>query len=119
MAPIRESFSTQRIVALASIAVLFAASASAGAYRWHSDSQVAAVAAYKTPQEENVYVRFEMEIFDIITREYWQKATEQDLAELFRLSLAKAAGTTEEKLPSLDRGGAAAMLAEVFERTSE
>lgn len=112
-------FSSSRATALALVAMLFVASGSAGAYRWHADSQVAAAAAYKTPQEENVYVRFDMEIFDIITREYWQKATAQDLGELFRLSLAKGAGEAEEKLPSLDRAGAAAMLAAAFERTPE
>ena len=92
------------------IFLLLVATGSAGVYRWHEDSKAAGAAAaqpsYKTPQEANVFVRFDMEVFDIIEREYWQKTAEADLVELFRLSLAKAEGTTtNEILPSRDRAG--------------
>ncbi len=104
--------------------LVFAALSSFGGYWWYStDARAQAAsagAAYKTLEEkDDVYVRFDMEIFDIVMENYWQKGTEGDLAEIYRLALAKAAGTPEEKLPSNDRGGTASMLAEAFKRTPE
>lgn len=83
-----------------------------------AEGQTAAAAAYKTPAEENVYVRFDMEVFDIVMQNYWQKGEEKDLAEIYRLALAKAAGT-EEKLLSKDRAGTAQMLSDAFTRTPD
>jgi hypothetical protein len=92
-----------------------------GYWYYHVDagSQTASAAAYKTEAEADIYVRFDMEIFDIIMTNYWQKGTEADLAEIYRLALAKAAGTAEEKLPTPDRAGTAQMLAEAFARTPD
>ncbi|MEK7509078.1 MAG: S41 family peptidase [Patescibacteria group bacterium] len=114
---------TERIIVGFSILSLMMTSAM-GAYWWYAADSgaqtAAAAAAYKTPEEEqNVYVRFDMEIFDIIMANYWQAGTEADLAEVFRLALAKAAGTAEESLPTNDRAGTAAMLAGALERTPE
>lgn len=88
-------------------------------YGSNSGAQTASAAAHKTEAEADVYVRFDMEIFDIVMANYWQKGTEADLAEIYRLALAKAAGTAEEKLPTPDRAGTAQMLAEAFARTPE
>ncbi|MFZ2555586.1 MAG: S41 family peptidase [Minisyncoccia bacterium] len=113
--------SSRRILILFGILSLTLSAAFGGYWFYSADarSQVASAAeSYKTPAEANLYVRFDMEVFDIIMNEYWQKGTEADLAELFKLALAKAAGTTET-LPSNDRSGAAAMLAAAFERTAE
>ena len=75
---------------------------------------------YKTKYErESVQVRFDMEIFDKIIENYWQKVEEKDLVELFRLSLTKAASTTELTLKSKDRNGIAKLLWEVIDKASE
>lgn len=103
-------------------ALSLAVSSALGGYWWYAGSaeeQIAAAAAYKTPAEENIFVRFDMEVFDIIMANYWQKGAEKDLAEIYRLALAKAAGTTEEKLPTNDRTGTAQMLGEAISRTPE
>jgi len=88
-----------------------------GAYWWHGKNTagVAAAAQFKTPQEQsNVYVRFDMEAFDDIEAQYWQKASESDLAQLFQLSLEKAVGTSTEALATTTREAAAQMLASAF-----
>ena len=75
---------------------------------------------YKTKYErESVQVRFDIEIFDEIIGNYWQKVEEKDLAELFRLSLAKAASTTELTLASQDRDGIAKKLWEIIKAAPE
>ncbi|MFH1473113.1 MAG: S41 family peptidase [bacterium] len=74
---------------------------------------------YKTKYEESVLVRFDMEIFDTITTNYWQKVNEPDLAKLYQLALTRAASTTEEVLPSATRTGVAEMLSKTFERLPE
>jgi len=89
-----------------------------GAYQWYASPAQVADASYQTPEEADAYVRFDMEIFDIITREYWQAADEGELAELYRLALMKARGTTEEILLSPDRAGTAKMLAAAINGTS-
>lgn len=101
-------------------ALSLAVTSGIGGYWFYSAdarSQAASAAAYKTEAEADAYVRFDMEIFDIVMANYWQKGTEADLAEIYRLALAKAAGTAEEKLPTPDRAGTAQMLAEAFART--
>lgn len=104
------------------VALSLILSAGIGGYWYYGSdarAQTASAAAYKTEAEADMYVRFDMEIFDIIMTNYWQKGTEADLAEVYRLALAKAAGTAEEKLPTPDRAGTAQMLAEAFARTSD
>lgn len=79
-------------------------------YWWHMAHAVPAV-VYQTPQEANVYVRFDMEAYDKITANYWQKVADADLAALYQLSLQKAEGTTTlPVLATKDRTGVAAML---------
>lgn len=73
------------------------------------------VAKYKTEAEKNLYVRFDMEAYDLISENYWKLATSSDYAQLFQLSLQKA-----ENLPTLpaiksqDRAGVADMLLSAF-----
>ena len=75
---------------------------------------------YETKYErESVQVRFDMEIFDKILENYWQKIEEADLAELFRFSLAKVASSTEVVLSSNDRGGIAKALLDTIEKIPE
>lgn len=112
---------SHRILIVFGILSLAVSSGLGGYWLYTSDAegQTAAAAAYKTPAEENLYVRFDMEVFDIVMQNYWQKGEEKDLAEIYRLALAKAAGTAEEKLPSADRAGAAQMLSDAFTRTPD
>jgi C-terminal processing protease CtpA/Prc len=99
------------VFACAAVLVLVAAG---GAYYYHARSEPAAAAAaqYKTPQEASPYVRFDMDVYDIIKANYWQQVQDSDLAQLYQLSLGKALGaSTTPALPSADRTGVAQMLA--------
>jgi C-terminal processing protease CtpA/Prc len=72
---------------------------------------------YKTTEEaENIFVRFDMEAYDKIQENLWEVASDEQLSELFRLSLAKAASTTPDNivLATKDRAGVAKMLSENF-----
>jgi C-terminal processing protease CtpA/Prc len=75
--------------------------------------------SYKTTAEADAYVRFQMEIFDIIVREYWQTTAEGDLADHFALSLGKATGVEKAALPTRDRAGVANMIAAELAKTPE
>ncbi len=87
-------------------------------YWWHGKSEAAAAAVdaakFKTPEETDAYVRFDMEAYDIIQAHFWKQGSGADLSQLFQLSLAKAASTSIEPLPSPDRAGVAKMLAQAF-----
>lgn len=76
----------------------------------------ATTTSYKTPEEKDQFVRFDMEVFDKIQSNFWKKSPEADLADLFHLAVAKAASTTPESitLPARDRTGVAKMLSDVF-----
>ncbi len=95
-----------------------------GGYFWysriHTTASAPAVAAYQTPAEaSNVYVRFDMEAYDSIVKNYWQTPTDTQLSQLYQSSLVKAlslmniadASTT---LATSDRTGTANMLANAF-----
>ena len=62
-------------------------------------------ASYKTPEEDSVYVRFGLEAYDSIVKNYWMQAKEDDLAHLFALSLQKA--TNASSTPILQTAGRA------------
>lgn len=85
-----------------------------GAYYWYSVYSTGQV-TLKTPEERDLYVRFEMEAFDSIKTNYWKKLEEADLAQLFQLSLAKAANlNAPPALTTNDRAGTAKMLKDAF-----
>lgn len=70
---------------------------------------------YKTLEEADAYVRFVMEGYDSIVKNYWMKAKEDDLANLFALSLQKAIGASTTPIAlSSDRAGVARMLSSSF-----
>lgn len=77
---------------------------------------------YKTPEEaSDVFVRFDMEAYDKIQENLWEKVTDEQLSDLFRLSLAKAASTTPDSiaLATKDRTGVAKMLSVNFNPLKE
>lgn len=72
---------------------------------------------YKTAEEADVYVRFDMEAFDSIVKNVWQKAEEKDFAQLFALAVQKSTSAVEvPKLETNDRAGVAKMLANEFNK---
>ncbi|HWP60991.1 MAG TPA: S41 family peptidase, partial [Candidatus Paceibacterota bacterium] len=88
------------------------------AYWWMQKAHAAPAVVYKTPEEKNdVYVRFDMEAYDIIAAHYWQQTTDAQLSQLFQLSLEKAASTSSEPLATQDRAGVATMLEQAFAAT--
>src|SRR3989344_6555236 len=69
-----------------------------------------AAASYQTLEEtKDVYVRFVMEAYDLIQKNYWQKADDKQLAQLFTLSVQKAAATTTAE--AVDRASTAKLVA--------
>jgi hypothetical protein len=106
-------FGSRRWILAGAFFVLLAA-AGGVFYFYHFRTQPAAVAAtqYKTLEESDMYVRFDMDVYDIITTNYWQKAPDADMAGLFQLALAKALNTqTPPEITTKDRAGTAKMLA--------
>lgn len=103
---------------LITLAALMMLSGSAGAC-WYIHPHLFAASAVQTPEETDRYVRFDMEVFDIIVEHYWQKATEADVAQLFQGALAQAAADPTVALPTPDRAGAAKMLAVRLAKTGE
>ncbi len=109
------------IVALVTCSVGAASCAAWYGWRMHESKplQAAATSAvqYRTPQEaEDVYVRFDMEAYDIMLANFWKQAGDADTAGLFEKSLQKAASTTNVTLASSTRAGTAAMLANTFKK---
>jgi C-terminal processing protease CtpA/Prc len=85
-----------------------------GFFYWYKHRPAPVVAVqYKTAEEKkDIYVRFDMEVYDKILQNYWDKIKDEDLASLFKLSLAKAASVSTEtiNLPTKDRAGTVKML---------
>jgi len=101
--------------------IIIIAAGIAGLYWWHQEdgTSTAASTQFKTSQEaDNVYVRFDMEAYDDIEGNYWQQVNDTDLAQLFQLSLEKAAGTSSEPLATSTRDGVAQMLSGAFSALS-
>jgi hypothetical protein len=97
--------------------------AAAGGYYWYSKNHTAssaAVVTYKTPQEaDSVYVRFDMEAYDLIVANYWQTPSDADMAQLFQQSVQKAVSldgfpSASTTLATSTREGTAAMLGDIF-----
>ncbi len=104
-----------RIATLAVVLVVGAGAIGCGYWYLHPRSPESAHAL----EESDVYVRFDMEVFDIILEHYWQKATEADVAQLFQGALAQAAADPTIALPTPDRAGTAKMLAARISKTGD
>ncbi len=91
----------------------------AGTYGWYAHAGFLpglmgpAAAAYQTPQEEDPYVRFDMEAYDDIAQNYWMQPSQYDLPKLFLLSIQKVTGASTT-LATSTRAATAAMLADAF-----
>lgn len=94
--------------------LIIAALAAGGAYAWQRSSD-AEISAYKTEAERDEYVRFVMEGFDSIAKNYWAKLDERELANHFQLSLQKAQNSIlMPVLANISRSGAATMIGEAL-----
>ncbi|MFZ2523283.1 MAG: hypothetical protein WAW92_02750, partial [Minisyncoccia bacterium] len=58
---------------------------------------------------DDKYVMFDLEVYDQIAKTYWNKLSEEDLSNLFKLSVEKALSTTTS-LYSKDKAGVEKML---------
>lgn len=92
-------------------------------YRSHGNPFAAAPASvastYQTPQERDVDVRFDMEVYDSIKKNYWQSSTDAQLAPLFQQSVDKALqlmnlSGTSTALRANDRAGVSELIARVM-----
>ncbi len=88
-----------------------------GSYAEHRTSHESVQQKFKTIEESDSFVRFDLEGYDIVQANYWQKAPDSDLSQLFALAIQKAANATTT-LPTPDRAGLARMLAEVLKGKS-
>ena len=70
------------------------------------------------PQEKNIYTNFALEIYDKIQKEYWNKISDEELSNLFRLATEKLLNAPQ-KLSSEDKSGLAIMLNEALKNVGE
>lgn len=110
-----------KFIVLLLLVVVIACSGGAYFFFAHAPAPAAPVAAtYKTAAETtNVYVRFDMEAYDSIVKNYWQTPSDADMSNLFLVSTQKALAlmgmsTASTSLPTDDRAGTAAMLESAF-----
>lgn len=100
------------------VAVVVIAGAGAGYYFYGKTDKVttseAVKSTYKTVYESDKYVRFDMEIFDSIKKNYWQKASDGDLSTLFTQAVQKATASSTLSPFMGDREHTAEMLAKAF-----
>ena len=111
-------FSLRNVVFFAvSVAIV----AGAGSYVYLAKpfvKPVSVAVTYKTPEESDQYVRFVMEAYDLIQKNYWQKTTDADLSQHFELSIQKAAATTTMRT-SPDRTGVANLILRAFQGATD
>ena len=105
---------SHKIIAILALAVVLAAGGSVYFYaQKHPPTEVKIVPTYKTAEEADAYVRFVMEAYDLIQKNYWQKTSDADLSQHFELSIQKAAATTTTSATK-DRAGIAKFLMAVI-----
>lgn len=68
--------------------------------------------------QQNIYVNFALEIYDKIQKEHWNKVSDEELSNLFRLAAEKLLAAPQ-KLSSADKNGLATMITEVTQNTEE
>lgn len=69
-------------------------------------------------QEKNIYVNFALEIYDKIQKEHWNKVSDEELTNLFKLAAEKLLGTPQ-KLSSADKNGLTTMINEITQNMEE
>ncbi|MBI2041455.1 MAG: hypothetical protein HYT20_00360 [Candidatus Nealsonbacteria bacterium] len=103
----------KKIILIIISVIIVALFLAGGAYYWHAYSAVKE--SYNNPEEADPFVRFNMEAYDSILKNYWKQTSSGDLANLFQLSLQKAKNSPDlPLLATKDRVGTAQMLAAVF-----
>ncbi|MFZ2621067.1 MAG: S41 family peptidase [Minisyncoccia bacterium] len=102
----------KRIIGLFILLVILSGVVWGGVYYYkHSPKLLSLKTSYKTVEENDLYVRFDMEAYDKIAENYWMKTKESDLVGLFQLSLQKTQNLgTLPALASTTRAGVAKML---------
>jgi len=69
-------------------------------------------------QEKNIYVDFSLELYDKIQKEHWNKVSDEELSNLFRLAAEKLLGAPQ-KLASEDKNGLVIMIDEITKNMEE
>jgi len=80
-------------------------------------SKTSSKVVYQTSAENDPYVRFEMEAYDKITKNYWNDPKQYDLSNLFKLAVEKAGGVNVT-LATSTRSATAEMLAGVLKNAT-
>lgn len=80
-------------------------------------SKTSSKVVYQTSAEADPYVRFEMEAYDKITKNYWNAPDKYDLPNFFKLAVEKAGGVNVT-LATSTRSATAEMLAGVFKNAT-
>ena len=105
---------SHKIIAILVLVVVLAVGGSIYFYvQKHPPIEVKIVPTYKTAEEADAYVRFVMEAYDLIQKNYWQKISDADLSQHFELSIQKSAATTTTSATK-DRAGIAKFLMAVI-----
>ncbi|MFA6295071.1 MAG: S41 family peptidase [Candidatus Paceibacterota bacterium] len=114
----------KKIIFFGIILIIIAIASAAGIFYYKNDNlqknlKESLAPQYKTVAENDLYVRFVMEAYDSIEKNYWMKPgnykthNSPELPELFNLSLKKAANLTETP-KATDRNSTAEALATTF-----
>jgi len=69
-------------------------------------------------QTKNIYVDFLMEVYDTIQQNYWNKITDEQLTNLYKLAAQKLLGQ-EQNLPSADKNGLTQMIEGITKNMDE
>lgn len=90
-----------------------------GVYYFEVSHSATPNVVYKTPEEKDPYVRFDMEVYDKIVENYWAKVTDDGLANHFQLSVQKALSSPVVPfLGTADRAGVAKMVSSALSTAS-
>lgn len=98
------------------ILIILCAGSAIGTYFYFKHNQKPETPAEQT--SENIYVEFLSEVYDKIKENYWNKMSDEELANLFKLATEKLV-QTPQNLSSADKGGMTEMVTSALEKIEE
>lgn len=98
------------------ILIILCAGSAIGTYFYFKHNQKPETPAEQT--SENIYVEFLSEVYDKIKENYWNKMSDEELANLFKLATEKLV-QTPQNLSSADKRGMTEMVTSALEKIEE
>jgi len=94
--------------------IIFFLGSLAGSYLLNPSSQNQTANIQEQTEEKNPYVEFTLEVFDKIKKNYWQKISDEDLSNLFKLAAEKIL-EKKQNLEIKNKDGIKTMLTQTLE----